>query len=147
MGGLYLVEGSFTTPIPTALAAKSLDHPGDNRLWHRRFAHAGMNRITSAAKIVKGLTITNHEPDTCEDCILANHRRRPFDGEPGNETNPLERVYLDIFGPTRVKSVGGAAYAMILVDGATSKKTGYFLANRTADTTLEEVENFRVESE
>ncbi|KAJ3715434.1 hypothetical protein C8R42DRAFT_725788 [Lentinula raphanica] len=63
----------FTCSVPTALAARSLYSPGDIKLWHRRFAHSGMKRISNASNLVEGLEITAQSHDTCEDCILGNH--------------------------------------------------------------------------
>ncbi|KAJ3991592.1 hypothetical protein F5050DRAFT_1557913, partial [Lentinula boryana] len=96
---------------------------------------------------VDGMEVTKDNPLRCEDCILANQKRRPFDGNPGGETNPLERVYVDIFGPTRVPSVGGSTYAMVIVDGGTARKTSYFSSNRTADTTIGHLNDFRIKAE
>ncbi|KAJ3995091.1 hypothetical protein F5050DRAFT_1554689, partial [Lentinula boryana] len=114
---------------------------------HRRFGHAGLTRINKATVLVNGLGIKPGDLKKCEDCTLANHKRHPFDAESNVENEPLERVYIDIFGPTRVTSVGGNSYAMVLVDGGTAKKFSYFLNNRTANTTLQCLDNFKIESE
>ncbi|KAJ3836613.1 hypothetical protein F5878DRAFT_662834 [Lentinula raphanica] len=96
--GLYLLEGSFVGDGATALTACSLTHIGQ------------------AVELLDRLKIENGEKLQCEDCTIANHKRRPFDGDPDVETEPLERVCLDIFGPSHVPSVGGNYYAMVLVD-------------------------------
>ncbi|KAJ3711225.1 hypothetical protein C8R42DRAFT_541211, partial [Lentinula raphanica] len=103
--------------------------------------------IAKASNLVDGLEMTDGEVLKCEDCTLANQKRRPFDGEGGKEVDPLERVYLDIFGPSRVPSVGGNRYAMVVVDGATAKKSSYFTPNRTAEVTLENLDDFKTKAE
>ncbi|KAJ3978547.1 hypothetical protein F5890DRAFT_1422524, partial [Lentinula detonsa] len=96
--------------FPTALTARSLQSPADNNLWHRRFGHAGFTRINKATNLVNGLRIKPGDTKKCEDCTIANHKQRPFNAEKNVENNPLERVYIDIFGPTRVESVRGNYY-------------------------------------
>ncbi|KAJ3964217.1 hypothetical protein EV361DRAFT_756628, partial [Lentinula raphanica] len=59
----------------------------------------------------------------------------------------LERVYIDIFGPARVTLVGGNRYAMVFVDGGSAKKIPYFIPNRTAETTLECLDDFKITAE
>ncbi|KAJ3835368.1 hypothetical protein F5878DRAFT_492939, partial [Lentinula raphanica] len=114
---------------------------------HRRFRHAGITRINRAVNLVTGLEFKDSDIQKCEDCTIANHKRRPFDAEQDVEEDPLERVYVDIFGPTRVSSIGGNLYAMVVIDGGTSKKTSYFLSNRTAETTLQYLNDFKTKAE
>ena len=71
--GLYLVHGSFSTVIPTALTACSLQSPTNLNTWHYRFAHFGVSHVMVAVKLVDGLEVVNAETTgKCEDCILAN---------------------------------------------------------------------------
>ena len=56
----------------------------------------------------------------CEECIYGKQTQRPYDEVVYPETILLERVHVDIHGPTRVLSIGGAIYLMIVTDGASS---------------------------
>src|SRR5271155_55858 len=88
--GLYLIGGSFLSSIPTSLTARSLRSPGDIALWHRRFAHFGVSRIAEASKLVNGLEITSKDViGKCEDCIIGNQKRRPYDENITPETEVL----------------------------------------------------------
>lgn len=49
-------------------------------------------------------------------------------------------------GPASVRSIGGAAYLMLIVDGGTSRMTGYFLTWKSAELTLEVFTTYHIES-
>jgi GAG-pre-integrase domain len=62
----------------------------DIALWHRRFSHFGINRIIEASKLVDGLEITSKDViGKCEDCIIGNQKRRPYNEEITPETEVL----------------------------------------------------------
>ena len=97
--GLYLIGGSFITSIPTALTAWSLQSPGDITLWHRRFGHFGIGKIVEASKLVSGLEITIQDViGRCEDCIIGNQKRRPYDEDIIPETEVLRLTNINIWG-------------------------------------------------
>jgi len=101
----FLIHGSFTTSIPTALTARSLKSPTNVETWHRRLGHFGIDRIREASKLVDGLEIVKAESvGQCEDCILANLKRRAFDDDAVSETVTLRLTNIDIWGPSRVAS-------------------------------------------
>ena len=111
--GLYLITGSLISNIPTALTARSLSSPVDITTWHRRFAHFGTSRISDASGLVNGLNVVKKDvPGQCEDCIIGNQKRRPYDEEITPTTELLYLTNIDIWGPARVPSTGGALYAM-----------------------------------
>jgi len=64
-------------------------------------------------------------------------KRRPFDDELVPEKIPLKRTNIDVWGPSRIASEGGALYAMKFHDSGTSHRRTFFLKDRLADTTIE----------
>ena len=48
-----------------------------------------------------------------------------------------ECTYIDLWGPSCVKSAGGKLYMMLIVDSFSGSAKGYFLADKQASTTLE----------
>lgn len=134
-----------------ALVAHSLAKPTNLEVWHRRFGHIGTRSIVDMAKkgLVDGLDIVGSvEPEgKCEDCIYGKQTARPYDQVVERETEVLERVYIDLWGPARVRSVGGAEYMMAFNDGGSSYRVGYFLNSKSADTTLTAFAEFHVKSE
>ncbi|GLB45342.1 hypothetical protein LshimejAT787_2200050 [Lyophyllum shimeji] len=146
--GLYFINGSITTNIPTALTARSLRSPVDISTWHRRFAHFGTARIVEASKLVDGLEITKEKVvGQCEDCIVGNQKRRAYDDTVSAEQDVLKLTNIDIWGPARVKSAGGALYAMKFHDNGSSHRRTFFLPNRLAETTLDALRTYKLESE
>jgi len=65
--------------------------------------------------------------------------------EPEDEV--LKRIHIDLWGPASVKSVGGALYLMVLVDGGSSMKFGYLLSHKTANLTLQVFTEFHLKAE
>ena len=45
-------------------------------------------------------------------------------------SRPLELIHMDLFGPTRVASLGGIHYAYVLVDDYSKYTWEYFLAHK-----------------
>ena len=45
-------------------------------------------------------------------------------------SRPLELIHMDLFGPTRIASLGGMHYAYILVDDYSRYTWVYFLAHK-----------------
>lgn len=72
----------------------------------------GIDRINTLVngKLVDGLNVKKgeHLGGRCEPCILGNQKRRPFDADVAPETVVLARVMVDIWGPARVRSIGGS---------------------------------------
>ncbi|KAJ3833859.1 hypothetical protein F5878DRAFT_545816, partial [Lentinula raphanica] len=69
--------------------------------------------------LVDGLDIKSKQVlGMCEDCLYGKAKRRPFDEKVTHETEVLERVHIDLWGPARTTSLGGAKYMMLFSDGA-----------------------------
>ena len=148
VNGMYLVEDIVTVPnFPLAMA--SLSQPVSLEQWHRCLTHCSPSTIEMVTKnLVDGLVISEREIHRkCEDCILGQQTRRPFDGESKKDILPLDLVSFDLWGPSRVQSLGGKLYLMIIVDAGTSYKHGAYLHNKTDSTTLEAFETFCTMSE
>ncbi|KAJ7040547.1 hypothetical protein C8F04DRAFT_905140, partial [Mycena alexandri] len=83
----------------------------------------------------------------CKDCIFGKQDRMPFDDEVVHETEPLERVALDLWGKARTPSWSGTVYMMLVSDGGTSMKFPIFLNNKRKETTLDALEEWVTEAE
>lgn len=146
--GLYMISGSLVSSILAALTAHSLRSPGNIATWRRRFCHFGTKRIDEAARLVDGLDIVKGEAHgRCEDCIIANQKKRPYDEEISPTTTVLWLTNIDIWGPARVVSLGGSKYAMRFHDSGTARKKTAFLADRTAETTLYAFRTYKAQAE
>ena len=149
VNGMYLLETIHNKPH-APLAMTSLSQPTSLEQWHRRFAHCSPLTIQEMARdnLVDGLRISETSlKGKCEDCIMGRQARRPFDGETDKDLDPLELVSFDVWGPSRVRSVGGKIYLLIIVDAGTSCKYGAYLADKSDATVSEAFEVFRTKGE
>jgi len=135
-GNLYeleLLPCAQSDAPPIALLSKSV--LADAATWHRRLGHIGDSRLQHliSRKLVDGLEIVG--PATCStlclDCVYGKHARRPFTQWIKPESKPLERVYIDLWGPAQVDSIGGHRYYMSIDDGGSSWCQPYFLSDKT----------------
>jgi len=99
--------------------------------------------------MVEGLSITGDmdTPGQCENCILGKHATCPYDEEVIPEKEVLEHVHINMLGPASVKSVGGASYLMVLVDGGSAIKFGYPLSHKIGELTFQVFSEFHVAAE
>jgi transposase InsO family protein len=148
VNGMYILEAM--NDAPDTLAMTSLAQPTSLEQWHRRLTHCSPLTILEMAKngLVEGLTISELAiTGKCEDCILGRQTRRPFDGTTEKDLSPLDLVSFDLWGPSRIQSVGGKVYLMIIMDAGTSYKHAAYLSDKSDLTTLEAFDIFRTMAE
>jgi hypothetical protein len=148
-GAMYRLNWLPNDPN-TALSARSLTKAADLATWHRRFGHISEGKILAAASkgLTLGMDITPGRADgRCEDCVLGKQSNRPFDLDVEVESEVLQRVYIDLFGPSTVETPGGKRYMMILVDGSSGETENFFLANKEMGTTLSCLDIYRKRAE
>src|SRR4051812_27017108 len=92
----------------------------DSWLWHRRLAHVNfdfLNKIVSK-DLVSGLPKIKFSKDhLCDACQMGKQTRISFKSKNiVSTTRPLELLHMDLFGPSRIKSLGGNYYGFVIVD-------------------------------
>lgn len=89
-------------------------------LWHSKFGHANLDYIvrTSQLNAVKGMPALKKLSDfTCEPCRLNKHRKVSFHSiEDIRSKQPLELLYLDVWGPVNIEGRKGERYYLSIVD-------------------------------
>jgi len=151
-GGLYIVVAdnvvngtSKVNTFQTKRKAMTFE------VWHRKLGHAGAKTITGMINsgLVDGLEVIGPTElkALCENCIYGTYTTHPFHNSTATETDPLECVYIDIWGPASTLSAGGSKYFMLIVDGATSYRTIYFLSSKFADAMLGAFKDFYCQAE
>ena len=96
--------------------------------WHRRLGHANFQVIHEMARkgLVKGMPTTfSNTSSKCESCILGKQTKTPIpkkreEGPGHRATRRLEKVWVDLTGPTAVTSRNGNNYIMNVLDDFTS---------------------------
>ncbi|KAG8642634.1 hypothetical protein MANES_12G103911v8 [Manihot esculenta] len=79
-------------------------------IWHRRFSHAN--------ELVDGLPKIKYEKNkVCDACQMGKQVKSSFKSINKVITSrPLQLLHMDLFGPTRVASLGGMHYGFVIVD-------------------------------
>ncbi|KAF5374419.1 hypothetical protein D9757_011833 [Collybiopsis confluens] len=134
-----------TNTFALAASGRSRSKPCSLEMWHTRFGHADINmiRIMAKRKTVEGLEVSDFTLcGKCEVCLLAKAKRKPFDDIVVPSSEPLDRISLDLWGPARTQSLGGARYMMLACDDGTGIPFPHFLPNKEASTVLGKVETF-----
>jgi len=150
-GGLYIVVAdniinrtSKVNTFQTKRKAMTFE------VWHRRLGHASAETITGMINcgLVDGLEVT--EPTElkalCKNYIYSTHTTHPFHDSTATETDPLEHVYINIWGLASILSAGGSKYFMLIVDGTISYRTVYFLPSKSADAMLGAFKDFHCQA-
>ena len=92
----------------------------DSFLWHRRCGHVNMKNISriSRKNLVNGLPKLdykkNHFCDSCQKGKMHKSSHRSKDVI--STKRPLELLYIDLFGPSRIASLNHSKYALVIVD-------------------------------
>jgi hypothetical protein len=145
--GLYVINA--TSPVVNIAQSSRKTVPFD--VWHRRFAHVPIDIIAWMEKDeLIGGSKASSEPKLdvlCKDCIFGKHTTHPFHDRPITESKALECIYINILGPAPVESAGKVKYFMLVIDGAMSYHTFYFLQSKTAENTLKVFKEFHREAE
>ncbi|KAK9064944.1 hypothetical protein SSX86_016327 [Deinandra increscens subsp. villosa] len=137
--GLYILDLSAATlasGIACFISKASVD---ESNLWHRRLCHVNyknMNRIVNLS-LVKGLPNKQFNcSEHCVSCLKGKQHKTSF--KPKTEssiTQPLELLHMDLFGPTRVMSIGKRSYCFVIIDDYSKYTWVFFL--KTKDETAE----------
>ncbi|KAJ6823640.1 uncharacterized protein M6B38_128705 [Iris pallida] len=101
----YLLEDA--NKAGRCLMAKSVE----SQLWHMRLGHANMDTISrlSIKKLVRGLLDISFKKDTvCSECEKNKATKSTFKFKNAvSTTRPLQLLHIDLFGPSRIASLGG----------------------------------------
>ncbi|KAK4700455.1 hypothetical protein P7C70_g5791, partial [Phenoliferia sp. Uapishka_3] len=93
-------------------------YPADCNLWHRRLGHCGGARLDQVLGMVDGLSFCNSTPlSPCIKCSQGKITRKSVRKVVIRQaTFNLERIAVDLLGPSRVVGLGGARYIFAIVD-------------------------------
>nr|GEW48282.1 hypothetical protein [Tanacetum cinerariifolium] len=92
----------------------------ESNLWHKRLRHINFKTMNKVVKgnLVKGLPLkifkNNH---TCVACQKEKQHKASCKSKPANSIGqPLQRLHMDLFGPTFVKSLKKKSYCLVVTD-------------------------------
>ena len=101
---------------------------------HRRFCHINMQSISHMEKrgIVRGIEKINNDKIKCDVCEISKATRSSFKGISSiMSQNILERIYMDVWGPSPVTSVGGGNYFLSIIDDYSRKVFVYVMKKKS----------------
>ena len=113
---LYFLLGNTVTGA-AAVSESSGEVASDaTRLWHVRLGHAGEKALQGLMKqgLLKGAKTCKLA--FCEHCVLGKQTRVKFGTAVHRTKGTLDYIHTDVWGPTKVSSLGGKHYFVSFVD-------------------------------
>nr|GEY22649.1 ribonuclease H-like domain-containing protein [Tanacetum cinerariifolium] len=122
----------------TCLFAKAtLD---ESNLWHRRLDHINFKTMNKLVKgnLVRGLPSKVFENNhTCVACKKGKQHRASCKTKlVSSVSQPLQRLHMDLFGPTFVKSLNKKSYCLVVTDDYSRFSWVFFLATKDETSTI-----------
>nr|GEU56391.1 putative ribonuclease H-like domain-containing protein [Tanacetum cinerariifolium] len=122
----------------TCLFAKAtLD---ESNIWHRRLGHVNFKTMNKLVKgnIVRGLPSNFFENNhTCFACKKGKQHRASCKTKPVNSVSQLlQRLHMDLFGPTFVKTLNKKSYCLVVTDDYSRFSWVFFLTTKDETSTI-----------
>nr|GEW73622.1 hypothetical protein [Tanacetum cinerariifolium] len=117
MYNVYLKNIVSLGDLTCLFAKATLD---ESNLWHRRLGHINFKTMNKLVKenLVRGLPSKVFENNhTCDACKKGKQHRASCKTKPISfVSEPLQRLPMDLFGPTFVKSLNKKSYCLVVTD-------------------------------
>uniref|UniRef100_A0A803PS03 Retrovirus-related Pol polyprotein from transposon TNT 1-94 n=1 Tax=Cannabis sativa TaxID=3483 RepID=A0A803PS03_CANSA len=121
--GLYYMVGTAVT----GTASPAINNANnDIQLWHLRLGHVserGLIELDKQGLFQGGL---NGKLGLCEECVYGKSCRVKFATSQHTTKEKLAYIHSNLWGPSRIKTLGGASYFISIVDDF-SRKVWVFL--------------------
>ncbi|GJR16303.1 putative ribonuclease H-like domain-containing protein [Tanacetum coccineum] len=102
--------------------------------WHRRLGHINFKIMTKLVKgnLVKGLPLKIFENDhSCVACQKGKQHKASYKTKLVNSiSKPLHMLHMDLFGPTKVKSLMKKSYYLVVTDDFSRFSWVFFFATK-----------------
>nr|GEX64103.1 hypothetical protein [Tanacetum cinerariifolium] len=112
----------------------------ESKLWHRRLGHINFKTMKKLVKgnLVRGLPSKVFENNhTCVACKNGKQHRASCKSKPViSVSQPIQRLHMDLFGPTFVKSLNKKSYCLVVIDDYSRFSWVFFLAKDETSTIL-----------
>jgi len=130
INNVYLLDISSPCSIGCLLSKHD-----ESWLWHKTIAHIHMNHLNKliSKDLVIGLPKLKFEKDhICEACQKGKQVKNSFKiKNVVSSLKPLELLHMDLFGPSRILSLGGNYYALVIVDDFSRYTWTLFLESKS----------------
>nr|GEU69218.1 hypothetical protein [Tanacetum cinerariifolium] len=112
----------------------------ESNLWHRRLGHINFKTTNKLVKgnLVRGLPSKVFENNhTCVAFKKGKQHRASCKSKPvSSVSQPLQRLDMDLFGPTFVKSLNKKSYYLVVTDDYSRFSWVFFLATKDETSTI-----------
>nr|GEX81619.1 putative ribonuclease H-like domain-containing protein [Tanacetum cinerariifolium] len=106
----------------------------ESNLWHRRIGHINFKTMNKLVKgnLVRGLPTKIFENNhTCVACQKGKQHRASYKSKPvSSVSHPLQRLHMDLFGPTFVKCLNKKSYCLVVNDDYSKFSWVFFLTTK-----------------
>jgi hypothetical protein len=122
--GIFFLDGSTATAHASVVCEKQLDKA---KLWHQRLGHVSEKGLIELEKqnLLNGDKLNKLE--FCDQCVLGKSHRVSFGCGMHVSTRPFEYVHSDLWGPSKVKTLGGGSYFLTMIDDYSRRVWIYIL--------------------
>jgi len=129
---IYIVDFENTSFDSIACLFAKNDEPW---IWHKRLAHIHMGHLNKlvSKQLVTGLPNIKFKADKlCDACQKGKQVKTSFKSKQHISTsNPLELIHMDLFGPSKTRSLGENYYALVLVDDYSRFTWTFFISSKS----------------
>nr|GEW69562.1 putative ribonuclease H-like domain-containing protein [Tanacetum cinerariifolium] len=112
----------------------------ESNKWHRRLGHINFKNLNKLVKgnLVRGLPSKIFENDhTCVACQKRKQHKASCKAKIVSSVNqPLQILYMDLVGPTSVRSINHKTYCVVITDGFSRFSWVYFLKSKDETTPI-----------
>ena len=123
-GSLYILQGATVKGVAAVATAD------ETKLWHMRLGHMSeKGMIILGKKGCLGKTSTG-KLDFCDHCVFGKQKRVSFSKASHRTQGVLDYIHSDLWGPSKVPSMGGKRYMLTFVDDFSRKVWVYFLRQK-----------------
>ena len=122
ISGVRTLDNCYGLVPDADIVCNSIRLPNED-LWHQWMGHASYKHLSIISKheLVLGIPkLSRMSNVVCGPCHLGKQMKAKHPGTQTSVTSrPLELLHLDLMGPTRIESLGGKKYILVVVDDFT----------------------------
>lgn len=131
IGDLFFLRGNGKASFAVS---ESKSYKSGAEIWHARLGHLNFNYMTRMLKdqCVDGFDFDDKVVlNKCATCLAGKMTSIPFTVRENPLTELLELIHMDVCGPMRLSSIGGARYFITFIDDFSRLCSVYFLKNKS----------------
>ncbi|KAK9054827.1 hypothetical protein SSX86_025906 [Deinandra increscens subsp. villosa] len=139
---IYLLDGGFDHQINVVTKENTLD---EGTLWHRRLGHIsdqGLLELSHQGYLGK---YNGKGAGFCEDCVMGKAHKVRFSTGSHISKAVLDYIHMDLWGPSRTESLGGARYFLSIIDDFSRRVWVYILKHKNES--FERFKEWKIEVE